>query len=163
MIEPGKTYGFTLSFATPRHQEQNGIAEANWRDVRNLAFAMMNQACVPLSFFHIALVWCQQLSHNPPVKWNTTLHQQSWLLETYIWQVWNEIHECNSDTVITIPLDLDSKSALYNTELEKETQQMPRIPCCYHNTTSLIATGQAVLFKIDGLHNAANSLTKALK
>ena len=37
-------YNIKVTFAAPRHQEQNGIHEANWRNVRNLAFAMMNQA-----------------------------------------------------------------------------------------------------------------------
>ncbi|KAG7371221.1 hypothetical protein IV203_019791 [Nitzschia inconspicua] len=43
-----------VSFAAPRHQEQNGIHEANWQHIRNLAFAMMNQARVPKKFFHCA-------------------------------------------------------------------------------------------------------------
>jgi transposase InsO family protein len=33
-----------LSFAAPRHQEQNGLCEANWRSIRDLAYALMNQA-----------------------------------------------------------------------------------------------------------------------
>jgi transposase InsO family protein len=44
-----------LSFAAPRHQEQNGICESNWQHVRNLAFALMNQAHVDVPFFHYAL------------------------------------------------------------------------------------------------------------
>jgi transposase InsO family protein len=44
-----------LSFAAPRHQEQNGICESNWRHVRDLAFALMNQAQVDMTFFHYAL------------------------------------------------------------------------------------------------------------
>jgi hypothetical protein len=36
-----------------RHQEQNGICESNWRNVRNLAFAYMNDAQVDMSFFHL--------------------------------------------------------------------------------------------------------------
>jgi transposase InsO family protein len=33
-----------ISYAAPRHEEQNGICEANWRNVRNMAFAFMNNA-----------------------------------------------------------------------------------------------------------------------
>ncbi|KAG7340238.1 reverse transcriptase RNA-dependent DNA polymerase [Nitzschia inconspicua] len=47
-------YNIRISFAAPRHQEQNGIHEANWRNIRNLAFAMMTQARVPRKFFHFA-------------------------------------------------------------------------------------------------------------
>ncbi|KAG7340335.1 reverse transcriptase RNA-dependent DNA polymerase [Nitzschia inconspicua] len=47
-------YFIKVSFAAPRHQEQNGIHEANWQHIRNLAFAMMNQASVPKKFFHFA-------------------------------------------------------------------------------------------------------------
>ncbi|KAG7362456.1 integrase core domain containing protein [Nitzschia inconspicua] len=47
-------FNIKISFAAPRHQEQNGIHEANWRNIRNLAFAMMNQARVPKKFFHFA-------------------------------------------------------------------------------------------------------------
>ena len=44
-----------LSFAAPRHQEQNGICESNWKNVRNLAYALMNHAHVDMKFFHFAL------------------------------------------------------------------------------------------------------------
>ena len=35
-----------LSFASPRHQEMNGLAERSWRSVRDLAFSMMVHAQV---------------------------------------------------------------------------------------------------------------------
>jgi transposase InsO family protein len=44
-----------LSFAAPRHQEQNGISESNWKNVRNLAFACLNDAKMNMSYFHCAL------------------------------------------------------------------------------------------------------------
>jgi hypothetical protein len=47
--------GVRITYAAPRHQEQNGICEANWRDVRNMAFAYMNNAHVDMSFFPLAL------------------------------------------------------------------------------------------------------------
>jgi transposase InsO family protein len=48
-------YHIRISFAAPRTQNQNGIHEGNWKNVRNLAFAMMTQARVPMRFFHFAL------------------------------------------------------------------------------------------------------------
>jgi hypothetical protein len=48
-------YNIKISFAAPRSQHQNGIHDGNWKNVRNLAFAMMNQARVPMKFFHFAL------------------------------------------------------------------------------------------------------------
>jgi hypothetical protein len=36
-------------------QEQNGISEANWRNVRNLAFACLNNAKMNMNYFHCAL------------------------------------------------------------------------------------------------------------
>jgi transposase InsO family protein len=47
-------HNIRVTTAAPRHQEQNGISEANWRSVRNLAFAMLNQAHMPIRFFHFA-------------------------------------------------------------------------------------------------------------
>jgi transposase InsO family protein len=44
-----------LSFAAPRHQEQNGLCEANWRNIRDLAYALMNHAHMNMTFFHCAL------------------------------------------------------------------------------------------------------------
>ena len=38
--------GIRFSFAAPRHQETNGLAERSWRSIRDLAFAMMNHALV---------------------------------------------------------------------------------------------------------------------
>jgi transposase InsO family protein len=48
-------YNIRISFPAPRSQYQNGINESNWKNVRILAFAMMNQARVPMKFFHFAL------------------------------------------------------------------------------------------------------------
>ena len=48
-------YQIKLTFAAPRHQESNGIHEALWQQVRNLAFAMMNNAQVAIKWFDFAL------------------------------------------------------------------------------------------------------------
>jgi hypothetical protein len=47
--------GVRVTYAAPRHQEQNGICESNWKNIRKLAFAFMNDAQVDLSFFPMAL------------------------------------------------------------------------------------------------------------
>ncbi|KAG7366638.1 integrase core domain containing protein [Nitzschia inconspicua] len=61
-------FNIKISFAAPRYQEQNGIHEANWRNIRNLAFAMMNPARVPKKFFHFAFENARKvhavLTHN---------------------------------------------------------------------------------------------------
>jgi hypothetical protein len=44
-----------VTYAAPRHQEHNGICESNWKNIRKLAFAFMNDAQVDLSFFPMAL------------------------------------------------------------------------------------------------------------
>jgi hypothetical protein len=47
--------GVRVTYAAPRHQEHNGICESNWKNIRKLAFAFMNDAQVDLSFFPMAL------------------------------------------------------------------------------------------------------------
>jgi transposase InsO family protein len=47
--------GVRITHAAPRHQEQNGICESNWRNIRNLAFAFMNDAHVDMTFFPLDL------------------------------------------------------------------------------------------------------------
>jgi hypothetical protein len=47
--------GVRITYAAPRHQEQNRVCESSWRNVRNLAFAYMNDAQVDMSFFPFAL------------------------------------------------------------------------------------------------------------
>ena len=49
-----REHGIQVKVAAPRHQEQNGIHEATWRNVRNLAFYLLNNGRVPLSFWHYA-------------------------------------------------------------------------------------------------------------
>ena len=44
-----------VTLAAPRHQEMNALHEANWRTVRAIAFALMNQAQVGMEWFPFAL------------------------------------------------------------------------------------------------------------
>jgi transposase InsO family protein len=49
--DAARHYNIRLSFAAPRSQYQNGIHESNWKNVRNLAFATINEAKMPMKFF----------------------------------------------------------------------------------------------------------------
>jgi transposase InsO family protein len=49
--QEAERYHIKTSFAAPQTKNQSGISEANWRNVRNLAYGMMNQARVPMEFF----------------------------------------------------------------------------------------------------------------
>ena len=44
-----------FSFASPRHQEMNGLAERIWRSIRDLAFSMMVHVHVGDEFYDYAL------------------------------------------------------------------------------------------------------------
>jgi hypothetical protein len=54
-IKSARKSHIEVTFAAPRHQEQNGISEANWRNVRNLAYACLNEAKMDMSYFPLAL------------------------------------------------------------------------------------------------------------
>jgi hypothetical protein len=89
-------YNIKISFAAPRSQHQNGIHDGNWKNVRNLAFAMMNQARVPMKFF--------QKYAQPHVKeeydidlHNNTIDSQNALLPAFIRR-----HNTTSDDLICI-------------------------------------------------------------
>jgi hypothetical protein len=61
-------YHIRVSFAAPRTQNQNDIHEGNWKNVRNLAFAMMTQARVPMRFFHFRPRTCWEIACSPPTQ-----------------------------------------------------------------------------------------------
>jgi transposase InsO family protein len=56
-----RAYNIQITFAATRSQHQNGIHESNWKNIRNMAFAMMTQARVPMKFFHFALEHARKL------------------------------------------------------------------------------------------------------
>ena len=60
--------GIKFSFAAPRHQEMNGLAERSWRSIRDLAFAMMNHAHVGDEFFDFALDHAWKVYNCLPVR-----------------------------------------------------------------------------------------------
>jgi hypothetical protein len=81
---------------------------------------------------------------------------------TYIKKIYNELHGLDSDHNITIPIGMDSQSAINTAQSNKETQRTKHIQRRYHFLRLAVATSQIVLFKVDGTTNCANSLTKPL-
>jgi hypothetical protein len=76
--------------------------------------------------------------------------------------IYNEFHGLDPDYNITIPIGIDSQSAIDTANSYKETQRTKHIARRYHFVRFAIGTLQVTLFKIDGTTNCANSLTKPL-
>jgi hypothetical protein len=81
---------------------------------------------------------------------------------TYIKKIYNELHGLDSDRSITIPIGMDSQSAINTAQPNKETQRTKHIQRRSHFLRLAVATSQIVLLKVDGTSNCANSLTKPL-
>jgi hypothetical protein len=77
-------------------------------------------------------------------------------------KVFNEMIGRPTDAPLTIPLGLDSQSAIDTAESFKDTQRTRHIARRYHFLRFAIYNGTIRLFKISGLTNPANSLTKVL-
>jgi hypothetical protein len=80
----------------------------------------------------------------------------------YCRKIYNEIHGKAADTPLTIPLGLDSQSAIDTANSLKETQRTRHIARRFHYVRYAIMKGEIIVFKIDGTSNPANSLTKPL-
>jgi hypothetical protein len=80
----------------------------------------------------------------------------------YAKKVYNELHGLNSDYQLTIPIGIDSQSAINTAQSNKETQRTKHIQRRFHFIRLAVAASQIVLFKVDGTNNCANSLTKPL-
>jgi Reverse transcriptase (RNA-dependent DNA polymerase) len=80
----------------------------------------------------------------------------------YIRKVYNELHGIDSDRQLTIPLGIDSQSAMDTAISYKETQRTRHFSRRFHFIRIAVASSQVILFKIDGTANCANSLTKPL-
>ena len=57
-------HGVKVSFAAPRYQEMNGIAERSWGTIKNITFAL----CVCASFMSLALLHAWKFHSCLPVK-----------------------------------------------------------------------------------------------
>ena len=80
----------------------------------------------------------------------------------YCRKIINEVFGRPTDTPLTIPLGLDSKSAIDTANSFKDTQRTRHIARRYHYIRFAILNGELTIFKIDGTANPANSLTKPL-
>jgi hypothetical protein len=80
----------------------------------------------------------------------------------YIKKVHNELHDIDSDYNLTIPLAMDSKSAMDTATSQKETQRTRHFNRRFHFLRLAVTGGQIVLFKVDGNANCSNCLTKPL-
>ena len=48
-------YGIKVTFASPRHQEMNGICKCAWANIRNIAFSFLVHARVGFEYYALAL------------------------------------------------------------------------------------------------------------
>jgi hypothetical protein len=77
-------------------------------------------------------------------------------------KIYNEIHGRPADMPLTIPLGLDSQSAIDTANSFKETQRTRHIARRFHYVRFAIMRADIVVFKIEGTCNPADSLTKPL-
>ena len=80
----------------------------------------------------------------------------------YIKKVFNEFHSIHPDYQLTIPIGIDSQSAIDTANSHKETQKTRHFMRRFHFVRLAVGASQIILFKIDGKENCSNCLTKAL-
>ena len=80
----------------------------------------------------------------------------------YIRKIWNELLGRDTDAPLTIPMGIDSQSAIDTAKSAKETQRTRHIARRYHFIRFAVASSDIALFKVSGLANCAKSLTKSL-
>ena len=80
----------------------------------------------------------------------------------YIRKIYNEFYGLDPNYQLTIPIGIDSQSAIDTANSFRETQRTKHISRRFHFVRFAIGCSQITLFKIDGTANCANSLTKPL-
>ncbi|KAG7355160.1 hypothetical protein IV203_004516 [Nitzschia inconspicua] len=80
----------------------------------------------------------------------------------FIRKVFNEILGFNSDKPLTIPLGIDSQSAMDTANSHEETSRTRHIARRYHYVRFAQMNSETTLFKVDGTRNPSNSMTKVL-
>jgi hypothetical protein len=78
---------------------------------------------------------------------------------TYVKKVFNELHGIDPDYHLTIPIGIDSKSAIDTANSHKETQRTRHFQRRFHSIRIVVSSGQIRLFKVDGTKNCSNCLT----
>jgi hypothetical protein len=84
------------------------------------------------------------------------------LAATYVKKVFNELHGIDPDYHLTIPIGIDSKSAIDTANSHKETQRTGHFQRRFHFICIAVSSGQIRLFKVDGTANCSNCLTQPL-
>ena len=108
------------------------------------------------------------LSGMPPLVSQSTCEAEyvmsslAIMASSYVRKVYNELNNKDSDTPLTIPLGIDSKSAMDTAQSSKETQRTRHIARRYHFVRFEVNASRVVLFKLDGTFNCANAMTKPL-
>jgi hypothetical protein len=82
------------------------------------------------------------------------------MLTFFIRKVHNELHGIDPDYSLTIPIGIDSKSAMDTAVSYEETQRTRHFSRRFHFIRIAIASSQITLFKVDGTANCSNCLTK---
>jgi hypothetical protein len=80
----------------------------------------------------------------------------------FLRKVYNELHGFHSDRPLTIPLGVDSQSAIDTAKSEKETSRTRHIARRMHYVRGCVLNGEAVMMKLEGTKNCSNSMTKVL-
>jgi hypothetical protein len=78
----------------------------------------------------------------------------------YVKKVYNELNGIDSDYDLTIPVGLDSQSAIDTANSHKETQRTRHFSRRFHFIRMAVGASKVFLFKIDGTANPSNCLTK---
>jgi hypothetical protein len=81
---------------------------------------------------------------------------------SFIRKVYNELHGLDQDHQLTIPIGIDSQSAMDTANSNRETQRTRHIARRFDFIRFAFGTSQITLFKVNGTTNCANSLTKPL-
>ena len=81
---------------------------------------------------------------------------------SFVRKLFNELLCRDTDAVLTVPLCLDSKSAIDTASSKRETGRTRHISRRMHYIRHAVATGQITCHKISGEENWSNGLTKPL-
>jgi hypothetical protein len=81
---------------------------------------------------------------------------------SYIKKVFTEMLGYYSDRPLTIPVGIDSQSAMVTAQSPKETNRTRNIARRFHYVRHCIGNGITKLFKVPGTSNPANCLTKPM-
>jgi hypothetical protein len=84
------------------------------------------------------------------------------MASSYIKKVLNEMLGHYSDRPLTIPVGIDSQSAMDTAQSPKDTNRTRHIARRFHYVRHCVGNGIIKLFKVQGTNNPSNCLTKPL-